>query len=275
MNQESKNLWMAVLFAVIAAGLLYSHIQEKNKSIAKKFGAKNTVVVAKKDIDELTPINDTHIELKEMPVDFISPGSIKDMNDVIGKVALAPFVAGESIIQNKIVKPSPLTGLSLQVSPGKRALTIPIDSMRGVAKLLKPGDRVDLIASILIGTGQNKKKIVKTVMQNVPILATGVKISNELPVLYEKNKRGDEIIVKNLTRDTNFSSITIEASPVEAQNIIYILNDNPKNLFLSLRHPSDTGPIPVNVNTSTESIIGRKIRKPASNKNANSGKRTR
>jgi pilus assembly protein CpaB len=273
MNQESKNLWMAVLFAVIAAGLLYSHIQEKNKSIAKKFGAKNTVVVAKKDIDELTPINDTHIELKEMPVDFISPGSIKDMNDVIGKVALAPFVAGESIIQNKIVKPSPLTGLSLQVSPGKRALTIPIDSMRGVAKLLKPGDRVDLIASILIGTGQNKKKIVKTVMQNVPILATGVKISNELPVLYEKNKRGDEIIVKNLTRDTNFASITIEASPVEAQNIIYILNDNPKNLFLSLRHPSDTGPIPVNVNTSTESIIGRKIRRPASNNN--SGKRAR
>jgi len=275
MNQESKNLWMAVLFAVIAAGLLYSHIQEKNKSIAKKFGAKNTVVVAKKDIDELTPINDTHIELKEMPVDFISPGAIKDMNDVIGKVAMAPFVAGESIIQNKIVKPSPLTGLSLQVSPGKRALTIPIDSMRGVAKLLKPGDRVDLIASILIGTGQNKKKIVKTVMQNVPILATGVKISNELPVLYEKNKRGDEVIVKNLTRDTNFSSITIEASPVEAQNIIYILNDNPKNLFLSLRHPSDTGPIPVNVNTSTESIIGRKIRRPASSKNANSGKRAK
>jgi len=263
MNQESKNLWMAVVFAVVAAGLLYSHIQEKNKSIAKKFGAKNSVVVAKLDIGEMVPINDTHVELKEMPVDFISPGSIRDMSDVVGKVALAPFRKGEAIIQNKIVKPSPLTGLSLQVSPGKRAVTIPIDNMRGVAKLLKPGDRIDMIASIMVGSGQNKKKIVKTLMQNVPILATGPKISNELPVLYEKNKRGDEVIVKNLTRDISYSNITIEASPVEAQNIIFILNDNPKNLFITLRHPSDTGPIPVNISTSTETILGRKYRKPA------------
>ena len=271
MNQESKNLWMAVIFAVVAAGLLYSHIQEKNKAIAKKFGAKNTVVIAKKDIGEMVPINDTHIELREMPVDFISPGSIKDMREVIGKVALAPFSKGEAIIQNKIIKPSPLTGLSLQVSPGKRAMTIPVDNMRGVAKLLKPGDRIDLIASIMIGTGQNKKKIVKTVMQNVPILATGVKISNELPVLYEKNKRGDEVIIRNLTRDTNYSTITVEASPVEAQNLIFILNDNPKNLFISLRHPSDTGPIPVNISTSTETILGRKYRKPATSKKGQKG----
>ena len=271
MNQESKNLWMAVVFAVVAAGLLYSHIQEKNKAIAKKFGANNTVVIAKKDIGEMVPINDTHIELKEMPINFISPGSIKDMNEVIGKVALTPFRTGEAIIKNKIIKPSPLTGLSLQVSPGKRALTIPIDNMRGVAKLLKPGDRVDLIASIMVGKGQNKKKIIKTVMQNIPILATGVRISNELPVLYEKNKRGDEVIIKNLTRDTNYSSITIEANPVESQNIIFILNDNPKNLFISLRHPSDTGPIPVNIITSTETILGRKYRTPASSKKSRKG----
>jgi len=108
-------------------------------------------------------------------------------------------------------------------------------------------------------------------MQNVPILATGVKISNELPVLYEKNKRGDEVIVKNLTRDTNYSSITIEANPVESQNIIFILNDNPKNLFISLRHPSDTGPIPVNISTSTETILGRKYRKPTSSKKNKKG----
>lgn len=263
MNQDSKNLWMAILFAVIAAGLLYSHIQEKNKSIAKKYGAKNTIVIAKKNIGEMVPINDTHVEIKEMPVDFISPGAVSDPNDVIGMVAIAPFKKGEQILQNKVVNPSPLTGLSLQVSPGKRAVTIPIDAVRGVAKLLKPGDRIDILAALFVGSGKNKKKVVKTIMQNVPILATGVKISNELPVLYTKNKRGNEIIAKNLTRDTTFTNITIEATPQEAQNITFILNQNPKDLSITLRHPSDSGPIPVNISTSEETILGRRYRAPS------------
>lgn len=265
MNQESKNLWMAVLFAVIAAGLLYSHIQEKNKTISTRYGRKESIVIAKKNINSMNPINDTHIELKEVPVEFISPGAIKDPNEVIGLVALTPFKEGEPILSNKITMPSPLTGLSLQVSPGKRAVTIPIDEMRGLAKLLKPGDRIDIIAAIFVGSGQSKKRIIKTIMQNVPILATGVQIANELPVLYEKDRSGDQVIVKNLTKNISYNTITIEASPIEAQKVIFILNGNPKDLILTLRHPSDTGPIPV-VSTTNDSVLGRKYRAPASSK---------
>lgn len=261
MNQESKNLWMAVIFAVMAAGLLYSHIQEKNKEITKKYGAKTTVVFAKNNIREMAPINEMQIELKEMPVEFVSPGAVTDPNEIIGKVALVSFKPGEQILKNKITKPSPLTGLSLQVSPGKRAITIPIDEMRGVAKLLKPGDRIDILAAVSVGSGQNRRKEVRPLMQSAPILATGVRIANELPVLYEKNKRGDSVIIRNLTRDTQFNSITIEATPAEAQKIFFILNQNPKDLMMVLRHPTDTGPVAVSSTTSA-SIMGRR-RAPA------------
>ncbi len=265
MNQESKNLWIAVIFAVVAAGLLYSHIQEKNKEVTKKYGAKTTVVFAKVGISEMAPINETQIELREMPVEFISPSSVTDPNEIIGMVALVSFKAGEQLLRNKITKPSPLTGLSLQVSPGKRAITIPVDDMRAVAKLLKPGDRIDILAAVSVGSGQNRRKEVKPIMQTVPILATGVQIANELPVLYEKNRKGDAVIIKNLTRNINFNSVTIEASPIEAQKIFFILNQNPKNLMIILRHPSDTGPVSVRTTTS-ESILGRRL--PARAKNA-------
>lgn len=265
MNQESKNLWLAVIFAVVAGGLLYSHIQERNKEVSERFGQKAAVVVAKKVIGEMEPINESHIELKEMPVDFISPGAITDPNDAIGMVALSPFKEGESLIRNKITKPSPLTGLSLQVAPGKRALTVPIDDMRGVAKLVKPGDMVDLIAAVSVGKGKDKNTEVRTIMQKVPILATGVKIANELPVLYEKNKRGNEVIIRSLTRDTSYTSVTIEVSPLEAQKIIFILNQNPKNLTMTLRHPTDTGPV-YSTSTTAESILGKR-RRPASPSN--------
>ncbi len=258
MNQESKNLWMAVIFAVVAAGLLYSHIQEKNKEVTKKYGAKTTVVFAKVGINEMAPINETQVELKQMPIEFISPSSIQDPNEIIGMVALVSFKAGEQILRNKITRPSPLTGLSIQVSPGKRAITIPVDDMRAVAKLLKPGDRVDILAAVSVGSGQNRRKEVKPLMQSVPILATGVQITNELPVLYEKNKKGDAVIIKNLTRNINFNSVTIEASPIEAQKIFFILNQNPKDLMMVLRHPSDTGPTSVR-STTSQSILGRRL----------------
>ncbi|MGH1468899.1 MAG: Flp pilus assembly protein CpaB [Bdellovibrionales bacterium] len=268
MNQESKNLWMAVIFAVIAAGLLYSHIQEKNKEVTKKYGAKTTVVIAKVGIREMAPINETQIELREMPVEFVSPGSVQDPNEIIGMVALVSFKPGEQLLKNKITKPSPLTGLSLQVSPGKRAITIPVDEMRAVAKLLKPGDRIDILAAVSVGSGQNRKKEVKPIMQSVPILATGVQIANELPVLYERNKKGDAVIIKNLTRNTNFNSITIEASPNEAQKVFFILNQNPKDLMMVLRHPTDTGPVSVG-STTAESIMGRRF--PAAKKKKRAG----
>lgn len=270
MNQESKNLWLAVIFAVIGAGLLYSHIQEKNKEVTKKYGAKTTVVIAKKGISEMAPINETQIELKEMPIEFVSPGSITDPNDIIGMVALVSFKKGEQLLRNKITKPSPLTGLSLQVSPGKRAITIPVDEMRAVAKLLKPGDRIDILAAISVGKGQSRRKEVKPIMQSASILATGVQITNELPVLYEKNKRGDAVIIKNLTRNTNFSSVTIEATPLEAQKIFFILNQNPKDLMMVLRHPTDTGPVRIS-STTSETLVGR--RAPASKRNAARTKR--
>lgn len=263
MNQESKNLWMAVIFAVIAAGLLYSHIQEKNKEVTKKYGAKTTIVVAKKNIPEMAPINETHIEIREMPVEFIAPGSVQDPNEIIGMVALVSFKQGEQLLKNKITKPSPLTGLSLQVSPGKRAITIPVDETRGVAKLLKPGDRIDIMAAVSVGSGQDRKKEVKIIMQNVPILAAGVQIANELPVLYEKNKKGDQVIITNLTRNTQFNSITIESTPIGAQKLFFIMNQNPKDIMIVLRHPTDTGPAPA-VSITTESITGR--RAPASKK---------
>jgi len=272
MNQESKNLWLAVIFAVIGAGLLYSHIQEKNKEVTKKFGAKTTIVMAKKPIGEMEPINETHIEFKEMPIEFVSPGTVQDPNEIIGMVALVSFRKGEAILKNKVTRPSPLTGISLQVSPGKRAVTIPVSDTSGVARLLKPGDRVDLIGAVSVGSGQDKQTEVKPVMQNIPILATGTRITNELPVLYEKNKTGNEVIIRNLTRDTKYSSVTLEVTPQQAQTIVYIMNQNPKDLTMVLRHPTDTGPVPVR-STTAESILGKR-RKPASKPAAPAARRT-
>ena len=238
MNQnETRTLWISLITAFAAVFLLYSYTQEKSAELTKDFGTKRNVVIASEDINEMQTINETQLQMVERPEKFVEPNAVLNIEEAVGLVALAPIKKGEQILMSKIIKPGPVTGLSLQVAPSKRAIAIPIDEMRGVAKLLKPGDRIDLITALDVGVGQKMRKEVKTFLQDVPVLVTGLRVSNELPRLYEE-AGGDEF-VRNMRSDTAFNTITLEVSPEEAQELVYILATAPGGLFVSLRHPTD------------------------------------
>ena len=254
-KNETLTLWLSLGLALFAVMLLYSYTQEKSAQLTKKFGTQTTLVVATRDINEMETLDESMLELIELPLDFAQPGYVSALEDSVGLVALAPIQKGEQILSNKIIKPGPITGLSLQVTPEKRALTIPIDEMRGVAKLVKPGDRIDILAALEKRNLSGSQKYVKTILQDVVILATGLNIVNELPRLQEEV--GSKNYIKNIRAVSDFSSITIEARPKEIQNLVYILSTSPGSLFLSLRHPSDRlRPVISNV-TTIDNLVGK------------------
>ena len=195
------------------------------------------MVVAVRDVGEMETLDDSMVEMKEYPSNFMQPGVALSIEDVVGLVALAPITKGEQVLRTKVTRPGPMTGLSLQVTPKRRALTIPIDEMRGVAKLLKPGDRVDIIAALDIRDGAVQRREIKTLMQDVLILATGIKVVNELPRVFEEIS--GESFIRNIRPATNFNTITVEAAPKDVQDLVYVLSTSPGSLFLSLRHPND------------------------------------
>lgn len=261
-KNETLTLWLSIGAAIFAVMLLYSYTQEKSAEVSKKFGSMISVATAVREIGEMETVDDSMIELKEYPSSFIQPEALRTIEEALGLVALAPISEGEQILRTKITHPGPTTGLSLQVSPSKRALTIPIDEMRGVAKLLKPGDRVDVIAALDVKSGASQKKEIKTIMQDVVILATGIKVVNELPRVFEEIS-GDSFI-RNIRSATDFNSITIEADPKDIQDLVYVLSTSPGALFLSLRHPSDhslKSHLPI---SSLDSLLGKaQTRKPS------------
>ena len=68
-----------------------------------------------------------------------------------------------------------------------------------------------------------------------------------------------------------FTNITVETSPQEAQNLIYILSTAPGSLFITLRHPSDHAKkrLPASTLNSvlgkvTKPLIRKQVRRPAS-----------
>jgi len=253
-HNETRTLWISVFAALFAVFLLYSYTQEKSAELTRDFGTKKTIVIASEDIPEMATINETMLQMVERPEKFVEPNAVLNAEDAVGLVALAPIKKGEQVLQSKIMKPGPVTGLSLQVAPTKRAISIPIDEMRGVSKLIKPGDRIDLIAAVDVGAGQKQQKEVKTLLQDVPVLATGLRVANELPRLFEEV--GNQMYTQNLKSDTTYSTITIEASPEEAQELIYILATNPGALFATLRHPSDRTKT-IKANTTIDSLLDR------------------
>lgn len=237
-NNETKTLWISVGAALFAVFLLYSWSQEQKAALHKKFGSKVQIVIAGKDIAEMEPIDESMLEVAEFPEDFKQPAAISNPEIIIGQMAAAPIKKGEQILNTKLLLPGKDTGLSMQVTPGKRALTIPIDDMRGAAKLIKPGDRLDLVAAVDTGSGLDKKKEVRTIMQDVPVLAVGQNIVDTLPAQLEGDGK-ENYLLNNLRKVTNFSSVTIEGSPTEVQLLIYILSTNPGSLFTILRNPND------------------------------------
>lgn len=255
-SNPTRTLALSLCAGIFAMFLVYSYSQEKKAEYDKLYGTTKRVVVATVQILEMSTINETMLEYKEIPVHFIQPGAITDPEDAINTIAAAPIQEGEQILKTKLVYPGPFTGLANQIAPDKRAVTISVDEVRGVAKLLRPGDRVDVLASLTSGQNTNRKVEVKTIMQDIVILATGMNVTNNIPRLTELE--GDNIIgYRNLNGDTSFRTITLEVSPKEAQDLVFLQVASPGGIYLTLRNGIDrkknSRPLTSNIN----SLLGR------------------
>ncbi len=254
-QNPSRTLWLSLGLAGFSMMLFYGYSQDKKAEYDKDFGARRTVIVAKTDILEMSTIDDSMVDSLDVPAKFLQPGFMEAREQVIGMVAASPIKAGEQILATKVLSPGPNTGLSMQVAPNKRAVTIPVDDVRGVGKLIRPGDRIDLVTLIEANKGQvGSRAEVKTLLQDVIVLATGVNVTNGIPRTLETISGSQQY--RNLNGDTSFTTITVEVNPKEAQDLVYILANNPGSIYLSLRNPNDR--TRVNMPASNESsVLGR------------------
>ncbi|MBC7753861.1 MAG: Flp pilus assembly protein CpaB [Moraxellaceae bacterium] len=256
---ESRNLWISIGAGVFATFMLYSYSQEKKADLEKAVGEKVKVVIAREDIREMDSIYDNVLEYVEKNKADVEPDAYTSIPDIVGGVAAIPIKKGQSITKNKVLEPGPETGMAIQVSPNKRAVTIPISDDRANARLIRPGDRVDIMALIDSGKGISQKREVSVFMQDVVILATGVNVHNNLPRTIEKDPSGKNLIQTTLTGDTKYTSITIEADLMQAQDLIFLVSTNPSSLYFLLRNPHDRKIMPRLPASSVESIQSRSL----------------
>lgn len=251
---ESRNLWISIGAGVFATFMLYSYSQEKKADIDKLAGDKVSVVVAKKDIREMDTIYDDVLEVVQKSRADAEPDSYSSIQEIVGGVAAIPIKKNQTITKNTVLEPGPETGMAIQVSPNKRAVTIPVSDDRANARLIRPGDRVDIMAVIDSGKGAAQKREVSILMQDVIILATGVNVHNNLPRTIERDPSGKSLVQTTLTGDTKYSTITIEADIQQSQDLIYLVSTNSSSLYFLLRNPNDRRLAPRLPASSAETI---------------------
>ncbi|OFZ28656.1 MAG: Flp pilus assembly protein CpaB [Bdellovibrionales bacterium RIFCSPHIGHO2_01_FULL_40_29] len=256
---ESRNLWISIGAGVFATFMLYSYSQEKKVELEKAVGDKVRVVVAKEDIREMDSIYDNVVEIVEKNKAEVEPDYYASVPDLVGGVAAIPIKKGQTITKNQILEPGPETGMAIQVSPNKRAVTIPVSDERANARLIRPGDRVDIMAVIDSGKGINQKREVTVLMQDVIILATGVNVHNNLPRTIEKDPTGKNLIQTTLTGDTKYNTLTIESDMQQAQDLIYLISSSPSSLFFLLRNPNDRKTLPRFPASSADTLQNRAL----------------
>jgi pilus assembly protein CpaB len=233
---NSRAFTMSLLIAIIAVALIWSYIDSRETELQSDYGNQTPVVVAKEDIKELEIIDDRKVQLVNIPSKFQMPGHFKRVEDLYNTIASVPIKKGEQITVPRVTYPGSQSGLSRQISIGKRALSIQVTEGQAVSRLLKPGDRVDILALVDYASGKKEKMKVKTVLQDVLVLSTGLYITNSIPIVNIKNEREERQM--KLNNYTNFNTVTIELTPFEVQKMVFIISAG-NGIYLSLRNNDD------------------------------------
>ena len=180
---NSRAFTTSLLLAALAVAMIYSYIESRETELQSDYGNQTPVVVAKEDIKELEIIDDRKVQLVNVPKKFQMPGSFTRVEDLYNTIAAVPIKKGEQITVPRVTYPGAQSGLSRQISIGKRALSIQVTEGQAVSRLLKPGDRVDILALVDYASGKKERLKVKTVLQDVLVLSTGLYVTNSVPLV--------------------------------------------------------------------------------------------
>lgn len=169
-------------------------------------GATGKVAVAQVDIALGSRVMPETVKMVDWPSNAIPPGAFSDAKSLESRVSRTTIQRGEPIMESKLAPPGTQGGLSAVVSPGKRAMTVRVNDVVGVAGFAMPGNFVD----VLVNTQGEKQKggnvdkdpsISKIVLERILVLA----------------------IAQEASRDDNkpkvVNAVTLELSPEQTETL--------------------------------------------------------
>lgn len=183
------------------------------------------ILVAKTDIEVGRSVTSENLAWQPWPVKAAGPLFIKRsarpdaIENLKGAVARSPFVVGEPIREQKLVKADGSGFMSAILPAGMRAISTEITAESGAGGFILPNDYVDVILT----RDSNDRFVSETVLRNVRVLAIDQTV---------EEKDGQKVVVGK--------TATLELSPGQAETLT--LSRRRGSLSLALRSLADARP---------------------------------
>src|ERR1700676_3412883 len=142
-NARRIPLLVGLLLALGTGVLLLNYLASLRASDAAV--PMKRVYVAARDVPARALLNETFLTEATRPATDVDQDAIADRKAVTGKYSLITIPAGSVVTGSKIGEAG-ANALPARLPNGMRAVSISIDRVKGVAGLIQPGDRVDVVA---------------------------------------------------------------------------------------------------------------------------------
>ena len=218
---------VAALGAALIARAIVSGTPEIQQ-VEKTVGATD-VLVASTDINLGDSVRADDFKWQQWPVEGVTPGLITKNSqpdapaELSGAVARAPFIAGEPIKEQKLIKISEGGVMAAILPAGMRAISTPIREETAAGGFILPNDRVDVILSYKMRVGSKEEAASEAVLRNVRVLAIGQAL---------ENKDGEKVATGK--------TATLELTPRQTE--VLTLAQSIGEISLSLRSLADAVP---------------------------------
>jgi pilus assembly protein CpaB len=167
-------------------------------------GSANKLVVAVSDIDLGSRLTPAMLKVVDWPANSMPKGAFTTAAELDTRVLRASVLSGEPVLESKLAPVGSKGGLSAVVAEGKRAMTVRVNDVIGVAGFALPGNYVDIIVNTQeenAKSGNKDQQISKIVLEHILVLAVAQEVGR------------DE------TKPKVVSAVTVEVTPDQAEKL--------------------------------------------------------
>jgi len=189
------------------------------KAVAPQQEKMLKVVVATHDMPVGTLVRTSDIKLVNYPEKDVPKGVVFDAKLATGRVLLVPLNLNEPVLAAKLSQPTSVEGVASVIEQGYRAVSVSITEVSGVAGLIQPGSKVDVLFT---RPGSMAEATTSTILQNVKVLSAGR--------ILQAGQVADPKAPKSPV-------VTLVLRPEEIQKLELAKNEG--KISLSLRNPLD------------------------------------
>src|SRR5262245_17781098 len=218
-------LAVAVSMGASAAYLTRTWLKDQTRVSAAVQPA-GTIVVAAESLAYGTAMTSDNVAEIPWFSNTLPEGAFAVKDDLLSsgrRVVLSPMKRGEAVLRSKVTGPGQRASLASLLDEGKRAVTVSVDDVRGVAGFVLPGDFVDIV--IIADDGSPKRQSYSDILlEHVKVLAI------------------DQVASEGEGQPTVAKAVTVEVTKEQAQKILLATSIGKLSLILS--RPLESNPDP-------------------------------